>query len=666
MQRLEGRLIVSARDLVGFLGCEHLTALDLAVAEGRRPKPEYGEDPQLELLQRRGLEHEQRCLERLRAEGRSVREIDSAGFSVAGLEKAEAETLAAMRDGVGVVYQGTLFGGGRWRGHPDFLLRVDRPSALGPWSYEPADAKLARRVEATALLQLCVYADRLEALQGAAPERVHVVTGTGTLDSHRLADFGAYYRAVKRRFEERALGVDEPPDTYPDPVDHCRICNWWGECTDRRRADDHLCRVAGISRLQTKRLVAAEVPTLTALAALPRGERKPDVAPRSLLRLREQARLQQEQYADGRVRYELIPPDPVEPGQGLAALPEPSPKDLFLDFESDPWVFEGGLEYLVGTVEESGGAPVYTALWAHTREEEKRAFERLVDTIVERLEADPAMHVYHYGAYESGAIKRLMGRFATREEEVDRLLRGGVLVDLYNVVRQGVRVSEESYSLKKVEKLYMPLREGPVTRPGFALVEYEKWMETRDPRILDNLAAYNRDDCVSTWMLRAWLEGLRKEAETTLRRRRSAVRRPEAGEPGEELAAQVEETRRRVDALTRDCPPTSPSGRKSSRRGGCSPSSSTGTGARPSRSGGSTSPCSTRPSTSSSRSSDALGDLTLRARGGDRQEVDPLSLPLRPRAGAQVPRGRHALRPGHGEVRRHRPRRGHRRRRRST
>ena len=553
MQRLDGRLIVSAHDLVGFLGCDHLTALAQEVAEGRRKKPAYAEDPQLELLQKRGFEHEKRCLERLQKEGRTVREIARPGPSLASIEKAATETLAALREGIGVVYQGTLLGDGRWRGHPDFLLRVERPSALGPWSYEPADAKLAQRVVANALLQLCVYADGLQSLQGAAPEQVHVVTGDGTLHPHRLAEYAAYYRSVKRRFEERVFGNGDRPGTYPDPVEHCKVCDWWSECTDRRRDDDHLCRVAGISRLQTKRLVDASVPTLTALATVPPGERKQDLAPRTLHKLREQARLQQEQYRDGQVRYELIQPDPEEPGQGLAALPEPSPGDLFLDFESDPWALEGGLEFLVGTVAETDGRAVYAARWAHTREEEKRAFEELVDTIVARREAHPGTHVYHYGGYEAGAIKRLMGRYATREDEVDQLLRGGVLVDLFGVVRQGVRVSQESYSLKKVEKIYMPQREGPKTRPGFALVEYEKWMESRDPKILDSLAAYNRDDCVSIHRMRAWLEGLRQEAEAlfgiTLGRPQ-----PKEDQPSEALAAHLEETRRRVEALTKDVP----------------------------------------------------------------------------------------------------------------
>jgi uncharacterized protein len=122
------------------------------------------------------------------------------------------------------------------------------------------------------------------------------------------------------------------------------------------------------------------------------------------------------------------------------------------------------------------------------------------------------MHVYHYGGYESGAIKRLMGRHQTRADEVDRLLRGEVLVDLLNVVRQGVRASVESYSLKQIEKFYMPDREGPFTEAGFSVVAIETWLKEGDQAILDGIAAYNRDDCLSTWLLRGWLEDRRAEA----------------------------------------------------------------------------------------------------------------------------------------------------------
>ena len=283
-------------------------------------------------------------------------------------------------------------------------------------------------------------------------------------------------------------------------------------CIDRRRADDHLSIVAGMRRLDTERLTAAGVPTLAGLAVLEPDRAIEGIARPQLTRIREQARLQLQKRVTGEYVFELIPPDPADTGRGLSALPEPSPWDLFFDIEADPWATEVGLEYLLGVVEEVDGAPRYLDIWATSQEEEKAAFERFIRLVIERLDAHPEMHVYHYGGYESGAIKRLMQRHGTCVDEVDRLLRGDVLVDLLNVVRQGVRASLESYSLKQIEKFYMPAREGPVTEAGFSVVAFETWLKEGDQTILDGIAAYNQDDCVSTWLLRGWLEDRRAEA----------------------------------------------------------------------------------------------------------------------------------------------------------
>jgi predicted RecB family nuclease len=544
LQLTEGRLLLSATDLVGELACEHLTTLELEAARGERERP-FRHDDQLELIEQRGLEHEQAYLSRFPAGSRVVNLEDLPRRSAGDLAAAHAATLRALQGGADVVYQGTLFDG-RFRGHPDFLLRVEEPSALGGWSYEVADAKLARHVRAGAIVQCCVYSELLARAQERVPGHFHVVTGDGVSHRHRLADYSAWFRATQRQFEERLASAG--PETYPDPVDHCRVCRWYGQCQDRRRKDDHLSRVAGLSRAHAMALVRGGVPTLTALGTGMAPGPIQEIATPTVERLRQQARLQLAQYADGRVRHELVAPDSEEKGRGLERLPEPASLDVFLDFESHPWACEGGLEYLMGTVVEEGGAAVYAARWAASLDGEKRAFESLVDFVMERLRHDPRMHVYHYGAYERGALRRLMGRHATREEEVDALLRGETLVDLFEVVRQGVSVSQESYSLKKVEKLYMPRREGPSTEPGFAVVEYERWLRTQASGIQEAIEAYNRDDCLSTWRLRAWLEARRPEAEKqfALLLGRPGPKNPDASEA---VKRSVLATRRRVAAL---------------------------------------------------------------------------------------------------------------------
>src|SRR5204862_4260279 len=114
-----------------------------------------------------------------------------------------------------------------------------------------------------------------------------------------------------------------------------------------------------------------------------------------------------------------------------------------------------------------------------------------------RGRAFPGVHVYHDAAYGPSPLARLMGAHATREEEIDELQRGEVLVDLLQVVRQGLRAGVESYGLKEIEQFFFT-READVGSGNEAVIEFERWLEDRDPARLDGIAAYNREDCLAT------------------------------------------------------------------------------------------------------------------------------------------------------------------------
>ena len=515
MRQANGQLAFSATDLSRHLACNHLTSLRRGVAFGELEPPPPYEDPRAEVLRQRGLEHEQRLLDQLAADGRTVETIIPPGtpFSHRDPVAVAARTRDAMRRGADVIYQGRLEdAGGRWSGYPDFLLRVDLPSALGGWSYEVLDAKLARRAKGEALLQLLLYSDLLAQAQGIEPELMHLALGGGgeSSASFRVAEYAAYYRAARRRFEAH---VASPPDTYPEPVDHCGVCEWKQACAERRRADDHLSLVAGITRGQRARLAEREVTTMAALGALrlPVSPRLDGIGEAALARVREQARVQDQARREDRRIHELV--TPVEPDKGLAALPEPSDGDLFFDLEGDVFAAAGGLEYLFGVADRDGN---YNGSWALDPASEKRVFERFIDDVMARWEQHPGFHIYHYGAYETTAVKRLMSRYATREDEVDRLLRGRVFVDLHRVVRQGLRASVESYSLKALEPFYGFARARDLATATRALVQVEARLESGDAAgvpgpLRAEVEGYNRDDCLSTLRLAAWLEERRRE-----------------------------------------------------------------------------------------------------------------------------------------------------------
>jgi len=539
MKLLPSGLRLSASDLANHLGCRHLTLLDRGVAEGRIEASRW-RDPALQAMAERGLEHERRYLAHLEEQKLEVVRLPEDGPQAELL----ARTLEAMRAGPDVIAQPTLCGG-RWLGRADVLRRVATASRLGAFSYEPYDTKLARETRGSAILQLCLYAELLAEAQGVLPEKMHVVPpGTGFAPhTFRVHDFLAYYRWVKGRLES---ALDQPfpqlPLPVPEPVEKCDTCGFWKRCDQERHDADHLALVAGITRLQRRELADRNVATLAGLAQvpLPLPWRPRRGSAEALTRSREQARVQLTGRVEGRPYKEHLD---LEAGRGFALLSEPSPGDVFFDIEGDPFVADGGLEYLFGYSVDDGS---YRAFWAIDREAEKAIFEKFIDYIMAGLAREPKMHVYHYAPYEPSALKRLMGRYASREEEVDRLLRGKVFVDLYSVVRQSLRASVERYSIKDLEPFFGFARAMPLEEAGVARRIVEFALELRRSSEIDvetraKVEAYNKDDCLSARALRDWLE--RERAARIAAGARIDRPPPVSGDPTDEQKLEREETR---------------------------------------------------------------------------------------------------------------------------
>ncbi|GAA5142485.1 hypothetical protein GCM10023213_28520 [Prosthecobacter algae] len=277
-------------------------------------------------------------------------------------------------------------------------------------------------------------------------------------------------------------------------------------------------RVAGISVGQIKKLKMAGIRTLTDLAGSS-GQTVRKLADDSLEKLVAQARLQKQTLDDRKInpaakpRFEILPSrgkngEPV----GLAKLPPPHFADVYFDMEGFPLV-AGGLEYLFGasTKVSQGTELEFHDWWAHDRVEEKLAFEQFVDWVYSRWLQNPELHIYHYAAYEVSAIRRLSTRHDSRQDEVDNLLRNNVFVDLYQIVSHGIRIGEDSYSIKKVESLYREKRSTEVATAVDSIVQYARWIESGEGRqweqstILAGIRDYNEDDCRSTAELTQWL-----------------------------------------------------------------------------------------------------------------------------------------------------------------
>jgi len=490
MREFGGEILFSASDLMRFMGCSHSTTLDLMRLRGKGPEP--GEDTEdAALLQRHGDAHEAAHLRRLKLSGKTVVEIPRWD-----LARDAKTTRDALAEGPEVVFQGAFLSR-NWGGWSDFLERVERPSALGPFSYEVADTKLKRSPHPKHVLQLVLYSDLLTDVQGTAPEFAHIELGTGQRTLLRLADYTHYARAARARLE---TFVANPEPTRPIPCSDCGLCRWADHCAGVWRSEDSLFNVANISRGQVKKLETAGIKTMEALASLDRPVR--GMADQTRMRLAVQAQLQHARKT-GEPAYALREP---ESGKGFALLPEPRQGDIFYDIEGDPHL-DGGLEYLHG-VRYDGR---FRAFWAHNHQDEAKATADLLDFLRSRLETHPDGRIYHYAPYEITALRRLTAKYGIGEAFLDRLLREHRFVDLFAVVRGGLICSEDNYSIKSMEAFYGRTREGEVKTGSGSVVSYERWRETGERRILDEIEDYNRIDCISTEELRNWLVSIRPE-----------------------------------------------------------------------------------------------------------------------------------------------------------
>ena len=392
------------------------------------------------LLRERGVQHEADYLARLRAAGATVVDLSSA--REAPLDDACALTVEAMRAGADVIVQAPL-ASPWWFGYADILRRVEKPSALGAWSYEVDDTKLSRETRGGTILQLCAYSELVGTAQERMPDEFRVVTPAAT-ETYRLDELSAFHRFVKAgllQFASRFVTADRArveAALYPNPTEHCEICRWRARCTERRRADDHLSFVAGLGRMHQAELEARDIDTLARFWRRAVAAGVQTVA-RGGGHLRAAAAAGAA-AARSSVRAESRSTSccAIEAGFGLTQLPEPRPGDLFLDLEGDPFgrdamairPGESGREYLFGLGRvDADGVFQYSGRWAFSDVEERAAFDAVMTDIMAALEADSAIHVYHYAPYEPSAFKRLMGRYATRETDLDRLLRGGRFVD---------------------------------------------------------------------------------------------------------------------------------------------------------------------------------------------------------------------------------------------
>lgn len=519
------RVIWSASDLKAAAECEFAWCRAIDAKLGRVPAVEEPEDATLKRAAQLGDVHEQNVLARYIHDlgDEKVHRVEKvSSIDAEALAAAVDETVAALRSDALVVFQ-AAFATEEFVGFADFLRKDDD----GRWRVQ--DSKLARKARVTALMQLAAYVDQLDRLGIPRSDEVDLILGDGTLSTHAVDDLLPLFQV--RRARLRALIADRSiadgstgtPLAWGDDRGDLQVvaCGRCATCEEQVLAHRDLLMVARMRPVQRARLRASGIETIDALADA--SEAPEGMNTDTFENLRAQARLQLRADAVGAPTFD------VQYAQAIHTLPVPSHGDIFFDFEGDPLYTEPapdgeahwGIDYLFGWVD---NADEYSALWAHTFADEKRALEMFLDFVNLRRAAHPGMHIYHYAPYETSHLVAMAARHGVREGEVDRLLREGVFVDLYPLVLRTVRVGSRSYSIKKLEPLYMgdDVRTSDVQKGDDSIVQYVAARElaaageqAEADAVFADLADYNRYDCVSTRRLRNWLIDIAREKGVT-------------------------------------------------------------------------------------------------------------------------------------------------------
>ncbi|MDG2496838.1 MAG: TM0106 family RecB-like putative nuclease [Aquiluna sp.] len=520
-----GNLVFSASDLAVASECEWAQVRRIDKALGHDISVPENKDPMLVRAGELGDVHELKQLESYKSQfPGGVVEIERPDY----LDKSRsieqqmlelsAKTIEALRSKAPVVFQAAFYDG-NFQGFADFLVLTPEGE------YAVYDTKLARKAKITALIQLAAYAHQLELNKIPTSPVAHLMLGDKTITAHRLSDIMPTYLLRRRKMQaliaERQAHKDKGGSAVTWNEVGFEACGRCAVCEPQTEDNDDLLLVAGMRSEQRANLMAAGITTLRDLAeAAPASI--PAFNPTSYQKICEQARmqLQTRMKPDSKIpSFELIN------ATSLEALPEPNPGDIFFDFEGDPLYLEAriwNLDYLFGYADDSGK---FKAIWAHNLVEEKKALIKFVKRLKKRIAHHPGMHIYHYGSYEKTHLLSMANRHGYAEDFIDNLLRHGTLVDLFPIVKKSLLIGVPSYSLKKLEPIFMSEKEREgVSSAVDSVVEYADYCSL----ILDNKAEeaaakladieqYNKRDCEATLGLRNWLVSLAKENKIELR-----------------------------------------------------------------------------------------------------------------------------------------------------
>lgn len=527
MRKIDDKWVLSPRDLIAELECDHRLNLEWSSITRLIDKPKEENDAALQLVIDNGILHEKQLVEKHSALG-SLTTIEDPGLEIEKIKLALQETIAAVRKGIDVIHQAVLFTG-EFLGYADFLVLVKDENGKplqddqNRFVYEPVDAKSARIAKRAAVLQVASYARAMVTIGMAMPPKVHLwLAGDNEWSAATadLIDLAAEFENRARSRINNFRDINQP--SWAAPREACVRCRWKEHCASGRVKDRDLSLIYGMRSTTRQALIDGGIKTIDDMSNASEEQRellKKNISKETFLKLRDQAKLQ--------IKGENLetPIFELKDADALRVIPASSEGDIWFDMEGDPYSDGGnGLEYMFGYVINDGGRLIFQTFEANTKAEEKKAFSDFVAFVLDRRKKYPDLHIYHYAAYEPSTILRLSQKYGIYEKEIDDLKRQGVFVDLLSVVRKALRFSTDSLSIKAIEQVFFPNRRSDevgtamesVIQFNIAALALQSGEKELFNQKLKNIRDYNEVDCRSLQSLDMWLRERAKENEIEL------------------------------------------------------------------------------------------------------------------------------------------------------
>ena len=534
MRKIDGKWVLSPRDLIAELECDHRLNLEWSAITGLIEKPVEENDAGLQLIIDNGRAHEEQLVQKYK-ESSTLIQIQDPGPDIEKIKQAHKETMDAVQRCADVVHQAVLYTGD-FLGYADFLILVKDETGnpkcdeQGRPIYEPVDAKSARVAKRAAVLQVASYARAMVRLNMAMPPKVRLwLAGDAEWEASTedLIDLAEEFENRARTRIEAFTGMNNP--NWAPPREACVRCRWKAHCEDGRVVDRDLSLIYGIRSSTRLTLIDGGIKTIENMRDATDEQRKAlkrTVSKETFDKLREQARIQIK--GEGKVP----PIFEFRDSSLLRLIPASSAGDIWFDMEGDPYSEGGeGLEYMFGVLYKEQGKLTFRTFDAETRMQEKKAFSDFISLVLQQRTKYPTMHVYHYAHYESDRMRKLAQRHGVFEKEVDELLTQGVLIDLYAITRQALRFSTDSVSIKAIENVFYPgHRQDEVTNAMDSVVQFNlaylkliNGNRADFEKTLAEIRKYNEVDCRSLHALDLWLRERANEEGIILEEKSSQI-----------------------------------------------------------------------------------------------------------------------------------------------